>query len=78
MQIRCYNCHKPFAMNKEAVHLALNEMSSASLSHHNAFCPHCGRANRVSLKELLRAEPDWKPEPQVTDQGETSSGGQGM
>jgi RNase P subunit RPR2 len=72
MQIRCYHCHKPFALGKEAVHMALQEMSDSDLSHYNAYCPHCGRANRVSHQELQRAAPDWKPEEQTTDQGESA------
>lgn len=61
MQIRCYNCHRPFALGKEAVHAALNVTHAEGLSHYNAYCPHCRRANRVSVEELQRAAPDWKP-----------------
>lgn len=61
MQIRCYNCHKPFALGKEAVHFALDEVQSEGLNHYNAYCPHCRRANRVSVEELRRAAPDWEP-----------------
>lgn len=60
MQIRCVYCHKPFALNKEAVHVALDEIAAQSLSHYNAYCPHCRRANRLSQAELMRAAPDWK------------------
>ncbi len=60
MQIRCQNCHKPFALNKETVHAALDTLTAEGLNHYNAFCPHCRRANRVSREELLRAAPDWK------------------
>jgi len=62
MQIRCYHCHKPFAMNKEAVHFALDTMTASGLGHYNATCPHCRRSNRVSKDELIRAAPDWSPE----------------
>jgi phage FluMu protein Com len=61
MQIRCQNCHKPFAIGKDEVHLALDTISSQGLHHYNAQCPHCRRANRVSKDELLRSAPDWKP-----------------
>ncbi len=60
MQIRCQNCHKPFALNKETIHAALDTLTAEGLNHYNAFCPHCRRANRVSREELLRAAPDWK------------------
>jgi hypothetical protein len=60
MQILCYHCHKPYALNKDAVHFALDQIVSENLSHYDAPCPHCRRVNRVSQKELLRAAPDWK------------------
>jgi hypothetical protein len=63
MQIRCNNCHKPFALSKEAVHAALDTVSAEKLNHFNAYCPHCRRANRISREELLRAAPDWEPKP---------------
>lgn len=59
MQIRCYHCHKPFALGREAVHAALDEVTERNLSHFDAHCPHCRRVNRVSRDELLRAAPDW-------------------
>jgi phage FluMu protein Com len=61
MQIRCYHCHKPYALGKEAIHLALDDLADQNLGHYNAQCPHCRRVNRVSKDELLRAAPDWKP-----------------
>ncbi|MGW8226227.1 MAG: hypothetical protein ACWGOY_10860 [Anaerolineales bacterium] len=62
MQIRCTNCHRPFAINREAVHAALDEIHSQNLTHYNAYCPHCRRSNRISPDALKRAAPDWKPE----------------
>ncbi len=60
MQIRCYHCHKPFALSKDVVHEALDALTEQDLGHYNAQCPHCRRMNRVSRDELLRAAPDWK------------------
>ncbi|RPI87801.1 MAG: hypothetical protein EHM41_03690 [Chloroflexi bacterium] len=62
MQIRCQHCHKPFALGKEAVYAALDELKRDDLAHYNAYCPHCSRANRVSKNELQRAAPDWGSE----------------
>ena len=71
MQIRCYHCHKPFALNKENVHYALDTITRENLSHFNAQCPHCRRANRVSRKELLRSAPDWvNPQEEIEDESE--------
>lgn len=61
MQLRCTNCHKPFALGNEAVHYALDTMEAEDLNHYNAQCPHCRRVNRVSDQELKRAAPDWVP-----------------
>ena len=72
MQIRCYNCHKPFALGRDAVHAALQDMTTSQMSHYNAHCPHCGRANRVSRKDLLRAAPDWSPAKESAEQGDSS------
>lgn len=60
MQILCYHCHKPYALNKETIHSALDHITTENLSHFDAPCPHCRRVNRVSQKELQRAAPDWK------------------
>lgn len=68
MQIRCYHCHKPYALSKEAVHAALDEITIQDLQHYNAPCPHCRRVNRLSRPELQRAAPDWKG---VADKSET-------
>lgn len=61
MQLRCTNCHKPFALGNEAVRYALDTMEAEKLNHYNAQCPHCRRVNRVSDQELRRAAPDWVP-----------------
>ena len=66
MQIRCYHCHKPFALKKEAVYAALDLISTQELSHYNAPCPHCRRVNRISRQELLHAAPEW--EKQATEE----------
>jgi phage FluMu protein Com len=60
MQIRCYHCNRPFAIQRDAVYAALDLTAAENLSHYDASCPHCRRVNRVSVKELQRAAPDWK------------------
>lgn len=62
MQIRCSNCHRPYALNRDMVVLALNTIHEQKMNHYNAPCPHCRRVNRVSQQELLRAAPNWSPE----------------
>jgi hypothetical protein len=60
MQIHCQHCHRPFGLDKEVVHAALDELSSEHLAHYDVHCPHCGKSNHVSRNELQRAAPDWK------------------
>ena len=61
MQIRCTHCHKPYALNKDMIHNALDQLHSENQNYYNAPCPHCRRTNRVSLQELKRAAPGWMP-----------------
>jgi len=69
MQIRCYHCHRPFALGKDAVRAALDMVEAENLIHYNAYCPHCRRANRISPDELHRAAPDWQPQ-EVTEESD--------
>jgi hypothetical protein len=62
MQTRCQHCHRPFALSKETVHAALDEMSTEGLEHYYMLhCPHCRKLHRVPRVDLVRAAPDWKP-----------------
>lgn len=66
MQIRCQHCQKPFALTKEVILNALEELEQRQLHHFNAVCPHCGRTNRISQKELKRSAP--RPKASTSDQ----------
>ena len=61
MQVRCYSCHTPFSLNKEAVFNALDIITADNHNHFNAHCPRCRKANRISREQLLRAAPGWVP-----------------
>ena len=61
MQIRCQNCHKPFALGNEEIQAALDQVTSENLKHYDAHCPHCRRVNRISKRQLQRAAPGWSP-----------------
>jgi hypothetical protein len=62
MQLRCQNCHRPFAISREGVYAALDQVTSQDLKHYDAQCPHCRRVNRVSRQALKRAAPNWTPQ----------------
>jgi len=59
MQTRCRHCNRPYALKQEEVFAALESIEAEDLKHYNAYCPHCGKANRLSKKELQRAAPTW-------------------
>ncbi|HSQ27665.1 MAG TPA: hypothetical protein VLM80_11130 [Anaerolineales bacterium] len=61
MQIRCNHCHKPYALNKDMIHNALDQLHNEKQNYYNAPCPHCRRTNQISLQELERAAPGWTP-----------------
>lgn len=67
MQIQCQNCHRPFALSKEDIYAALEQVVNEDLKHYDAHCPHCRRVNRISRKQLERAAPGWTPEPQPSE-----------
>jgi phage FluMu protein Com len=57
MQIRCFKCHMPIAMNRDQVYEALDLVEEQGLSHYDVRCPKCRKMNRVSQKQLKRAAP---------------------
>jgi phage FluMu protein Com len=61
MQLRCTFCHLPFAITREGVYNALEEIHAKELSHFNLSCPHCRKINRIPKNQLLRAAPGWQP-----------------
>lgn len=60
MQLRCYSCHMPFAVGKDAVHAALEDMVENDWNHYDFRCPQCKKANRISREQLLHAAPNWQ------------------
>jgi phage FluMu protein Com len=71
MQIRCNQCHRPFALGREMIHEALDVMAEDNLNHYNVQCPHCRKTNKVTQVELARAAPDWKQEKAADQSKET-------
>jgi hypothetical protein len=61
INIRCFSCHTPFSVKQEEVEAALTLLYQEDLKHYNANCPRCGKANKVSKKQLRRAAPKWEP-----------------
>jgi len=61
LNMRCFKCSTPFVIKPEEVNAALDQIQTENLKHYNAHCPKCGRANKVSKKQLRQAAPNWQP-----------------
>lgn len=61
MQVRCAHCSRPYSVTKEEVHAFLDQMTAEGLKYQNSFCPHCGKRNNHTKKQLQTAEPGWRP-----------------
>lgn len=61
LNMRCFKCSTPFVIKSDEVNAALDQIQTENLKHYNAHCPRCGRANKVSKKQLRQAAPNWKP-----------------
>ena len=57
MQIRCFKCHMPISLGREAVSDAMVTVEKDNLSHYDVRCPKCRTTNRVSRKQIERAMP---------------------
>ena len=60
MNLRCMYCQNMFAISRENMLVALQEMDRENLTYYEAHCPKCRRANRIERKKLERANPNWK------------------
>lgn len=60
MNLRCMYCQTMFAIGREEMIVALQTMEAENLSHYDAHCPKCRRANRVERKKLELANPNWQ------------------
>jgi phage FluMu protein Com len=60
MNLRCMYCQTMFALSREGMIAALQMMEAEGLTHYDAHCPKCRRANRVERKKLELANPNWQ------------------
>jgi hypothetical protein len=60
MNLTCMYDHTPFTLSRDEKIAALRKMHAENLSHYDARCPMCGRANPVSLDALERSTPGWE------------------
>jgi len=60
MQLRCLYCKTPFALRREEALVALQQMSVEKITHFDAHCPRCRRANRIPRQQLERYYPGWQ------------------
>ena len=60
LQLRCTYCQTPFSLRRDEALIALQEMASGDLTHFDAHCPRCRRANQIPRKRLERAYLGWQ------------------
>ncbi len=60
LQLRCTYCQTPFSLRREEALIALQEMASGELTHFDAHCPKCRRANQIPRNRLERSYPGWQ------------------
>ena len=60
MNLRCSYCQTMFALSRETILVALEQMETEGLHHYDAHCPRCRRANSMSRDRLEKAYPGWR------------------
>lgn len=60
MQLRCTYCQTMFALSRDEMLAALEQLEEQKLKYYDAHCPKCRRANRVERLKLELAYPNWK------------------
>ena len=60
LQLRCTYCQTPFALRRDEALIALQEMEAGDLTHFDAHCPKCRRANQIPRNRLEHAYPGWQ------------------
>jgi len=60
MNLRCSYCQTMFALGRETMLTALEQMETEGLHHYDAHCPRCRRANSMSRDRLEKANPGWR------------------
>lgn len=60
MNLRCSYCQTMFALSRETMLVALEQMEAEGLHHYDAHCQKCRRANSMSRDRLEKAYPGWR------------------
>ncbi|MDI6770814.1 MAG: hypothetical protein QMD04_14230 [Anaerolineales bacterium] len=60
MNLRCSYCQTMFALSRDTILPALEQMEDEGLNHYDAHCPKCRRANSMSRERLEKAYPLWR------------------
>jgi len=60
MNIKCSFCQMPYTLSRVEMLDALQEMDAGKLSHYDAHCPHCRRANAVDRRRIEIFFPNWR------------------
>lgn len=60
MNLRCLYCQTPFTLSRVEMITAIVNMNEKNLSHYDAHCPRCRRANSISRQRMELFLPNWR------------------
>jgi len=60
MNLRCAFCQTPYTLGRTEKLIALQQMETEKLSHYDAHCPRCRRANSISRQRMELFLPNWQ------------------
>jgi len=61
MNTRCYRCGWSFSLGREALIVALDTAQASGAKNHMERCPRCRQVIKISVDQLRRAAPGWRP-----------------
>jgi hypothetical protein len=60
MNLRCLYCQTPFTLSRIEMLNAIVTMNEKHMSHYDAHCPRCRRANSISRQRMELFFPNWR------------------
>jgi hypothetical protein len=57
MQLRCTYCNTMFAIGREESLIIADRFNKGEITHYDAHCPKCRRAQKITLEQFIRVNP---------------------
>jgi hypothetical protein len=58
MQLRCTFCTSMFTIGREEATIIADKFHNDEISHYDAHCPKCHRAQKITKQQFFRAFPN--------------------